>query len=113
MKNYKRNGLAAHVAKTLPQYGDFDNSLDYQSACNQLNAADAAFLSLPAKVRERMGNDPGKFLDFMANPENKEEAIRLGLLPPITPKKPKAPEPVEGNLPLPEGDEGTPPAVEG
>ena len=36
---------------------------------------------VPAVVRARFDHDPAKFLDFMANPENRDEAVELGLIP--------------------------------
>ena len=39
------------------------------------------FDNLPSDVRNRFNNNPAQLLDFVADPENKEEAIELGLLP--------------------------------
>ena len=79
MERFGRTGeLIAPVR--MPQYGDFDGVSDYHSAMNAIVEAQSAFDSLPAKVRARFGNDPAEFLDFVYNEENREEAIRLGLV---------------------------------
>jgi phage internal scaffolding protein len=64
---------------TFPQYVDFEGVFDYQSAMNLVRAADESFMRMDAKVRSRFNNSPQEFLEFFANPENVEEAIRLGL----------------------------------
>jgi phage internal scaffolding protein len=64
---------------TFPQYVDFEGIFDYQSAMNLVRAADESFMRMDAKVRSRFNNSPQEFLEFFANPENADEAIRLGL----------------------------------
>lgn len=65
-----------------PQYGDFTGVTDYQSALNAVIAADEAFMAMPAAVRARFDNDPAKFVDFVADDANYEEAAKLGLVKP-------------------------------
>lgn len=38
------------------------------------------FMALPAKMRTRFHNNMAELWDFVTNPENAEEAVRLGLL---------------------------------
>nr|QJB18865.1 MAG: internal scaffolding protein [Microvirus sp.] len=64
---------------TFPQYVDFEGVFDYQSAMNLVRAADESFMRMDAKVRARFNNSPQEFLEFFANPENVDEAMRLGL----------------------------------
>lgn len=79
-----------------PTYGDFTGVSDYRQALDAVKAADDAFMSLPAKVRERFDNDPALFVDFCSStdPADRSEAIELGLIPP--PAKP------DGVIPSPE-----------
>jgi phage internal scaffolding protein len=63
-----------------PQYGDFTGVLDYHSAVNAVLAAQDEFMDLPAQMRARFDNDPSKLIDFLGNEENREEAIKLGLV---------------------------------
>lgn len=60
-------------------YGDFSEVVDYRTALDQVIAAEASFMALPAKVRKRFDNDPAEFLDFVQNPENLDEMRELGL----------------------------------
>jgi phage internal scaffolding protein len=63
-----------------PQYGDFTGVLDYHSAVNAVLAAQDEFMDLPAQMRARFDNDPAKLIDFLGNEENRDEAIKLGLV---------------------------------
>lgn len=80
-----------------PTYGDFTGIGDYRQALDAVQAADDAFMALPAKIRERFDNDPALFVDFCSStdPADRSEAIELGLIPP--PVKP------DGVIPSPEG----------
>lgn len=46
------------------------------------------FLALPAKLRKRFHNSPNELWAFVTDPENAEEALRLGLLHKIQEQKP-------------------------
>lgn len=61
-------------------YGDFGSGMDYHTALNMLRSSQEAFNNLPAEVRSRFDNDPGKLLDFVHNDENYEEAVKLGIV---------------------------------
>lgn len=71
----------------MPQYVDYEGVFDFQSAMNVVRAADENFMRLDAKVRARFHNSPQEFLEFFADPSNKEEGQRLGLLMPEVPSK--------------------------
>lgn len=66
----------------MPQFMDFEGQFDYQTAMNYVRQADENFMRMDAKVRARFNNSPQEFLEFFANPENTQEAIRLGLAVP-------------------------------
>jgi len=90
-----------------PQYGDFTGIGDYQSALNSVIQAQDAFMELDAHVRARFANDPGLLLDFLSNGENRDEAIKLGLIPSdLPPGAVGAPQRAQ-NAP---GDKSSPPA---
>ena len=46
---------------------------------NVIRAAEEAFNAMPAEVRDRFGNDPGRFLEFANDVSNYEEALKMGL----------------------------------
>ena len=73
------------TAASMPQYVDYEGVFDFQSAMNVVKAADDNFMRLDAKVRARFNNSPQAFLEFFANPDNAEEAVRLGLAVPKAP----------------------------
>ena len=59
---------------------DLMNAPDtYMGVMNQLIEARDQFMSLPAKVRSQFDNDPAMFMDFVSDPSNIEEMVRLGL----------------------------------
>lgn len=80
----KRFGLSGNlpVGVRMPTFGDFEDVPTYHEAMNAIRAADEAFLSMPAEVRARFGNDPGAFVEFCSLDSNREEAVRLGLVEP-------------------------------
>lgn len=89
---HARTGVLEHANRYAGHYGDFCDVQDYQSSINAVKAASDMFMSLPSKLRSRFENDPGKFLDFCSNVENKDEMGTLGLL---KPESVKAVEPVK------------------
>jgi phage internal scaffolding protein len=66
----------------MPTYGDFTNVTDYHTAMNAVAQANEAFDQLPAAVRLRFHNDPAEFVEFCSNDENRQEAVKMGLVPP-------------------------------
>jgi len=60
-------------------FGDFSEGFDYMEAQSRILKAQEAFQSLPSRVRERFG-DPSEIIEFLADPGNLEEAIKLGLV---------------------------------
>jgi len=69
-------------ANALPVYQNFEGIFDYQTAQNAIVQADAAFMQLPAQIRDRFRNSAAEMLSFLENEENREEAVYLGLLEP-------------------------------
>ncbi len=68
----------------VPQFGDFSDLPSYQEAQNVIVAANIAFYSLSSKIRERFGNDPAAYFDFVRNlkegSDEYVEAINLGIV---------------------------------
>lgn len=71
------------VSRT-PQFGDFSAMPSYQEAQNVIVAANNAFNDLPAKIRERFGNDPAAYFDFVQSlkegSDEYVEAVSLGII---------------------------------
>lgn len=70
------------VGTRAPTYGDFTGVSDFQTAMNAVARANEAFDALPASWRKRFDHDPQKFLEFCEKAENRDEAVRLGLVMP-------------------------------
>jgi len=81
LRQFNITGLLPEAAIS-PQYGDFTGVVDYHTALNQVIAAEDEFMSLPATLRARFENDPAQLIEFLDKPENKDEAIKLGLVNP-------------------------------
>lgn len=81
MAKYRKTGILTHVQTYAGMYGDFSGVPDYKTGLERVQAAQEMFLSLPADVREKFGNDPGKFIDFATNKENLPELQKMGLAP--------------------------------
>lgn len=71
------------VSRT-PQFGDYSDMPDYQTAQNVIVAANNAFNALSSNIRERFGNDPAAYFDFVQSlkegSDDYAEAIRLGII---------------------------------
>lgn len=81
LERYQRTGVMDHVNRYEGSYGDFlDAPSDYQTAINQVMAADDAFATLPSAVRRRFGNSVADFLLFCSDDRNRGEMQSLGLL---------------------------------
>lgn len=66
-------------AVSVGRYGDFSEVGDYQEALARVEYAREQFAGLPAKTREKFGNDPARFLEAVPK-MSREEALELGLL---------------------------------
>lgn len=83
IKQFSSTGMLSHVSAKAAQgvYMDLPDPIDFQEAQNILIEGERAFASLPSKLRDRFGNEVAPFLEFLQDPNNKAEAIELGLIP--------------------------------
>lgn len=84
IKRYVRTGLIKTVSRIETKYGDV-TGLDFQKAMNLIVNAQAMFDELPSDIRKRFDNSPEKLLTFFEDPNNRDEAIKLGLIDKDTP----------------------------
>ncbi|UOF81149.1 scaffold protein [Microviridae sp.] len=87
---HRENNMPLPVSQ-LQSFSDVSEIPSFAEAMEIVTDAKRAFMSLPAKFRDRMNNDPQKMLDFVNDPQNHEEARVLGLLKPPSVEVPKAP----------------------
>jgi len=78
----KRFGLTGTVPLNYkpPLSGDFTEVSDFHSAMNAVREAEEAFMMMPAALRKKFNHDPQELMLFLDKEENREEAIKLGLV---------------------------------
>lgn len=109
MERYERTGVMAGPQGRggRPMFGDVSMIGDYQNALQTVSDANEAFESLPAEIRKRFDNNPAALVDFVKNPQNRDEAIELGMLP--DPRPPASgSEPRDNDSGLKKADSGVP-----
>lgn len=80
VKRYEQTGQMPHITRAVGTYMDSTQFGDYAESLQRVLNANDAFMMLPATIRERFANDPAKLIEFMQNPNNSEEGVKLGLL---------------------------------
>lgn len=77
---YKRTG-DTRLLESAKQGVFADTTLftDYQSAANKVIEAQRAFEQLPSDVRLRFNHDPQQLINFLQDPKNVDESLKLGL----------------------------------
>lgn len=101
MARFLRTGVIDAQNRHAPRYGDCSGQ-DFTSYMNIIASSRSIFQELPAQLRARFENSPAKFLDFVHDARNAEEARELGLLKPAAPEATPLPTP-------PASDAGNPP----
>lgn len=90
-----QKGQVVMASDGQPFYGDVSEYGGLQEAIMKVQEADDLFMQYPAELREKFDNDPINFVAFLENPDNYDEALKMGL---VNPKPvvdaPPAPEPV-------------------
>lgn len=90
-------------SKVEPMFADTAELGDFLETQLKVKEAEAAFNSMDARVRQRFNNSPEQFMEFIHDPKNIPEAIKLGLVnsKPNTPvNSPAANEPSKPNNPV-------------
>ena len=81
LRNYVNTGVLNHVSDVAPQFGDFSQvPADYGEALALIQRSEEEFMKLPSDVRERFDNSPVGIIKFLQDENNREEAIKLGLV---------------------------------
>ncbi|WNK12490.1 MAG: internal scaffolding protein [Microvirus sp.] len=80
----RRFGLTGELPadQRAPIFGDFTNVTDFQTAMNAVRKAQEGFDDLPANLRARFNNDPQRMLEFVEDNNNRDEALKLGIIAP-------------------------------
>jgi len=84
MARAKKTGFLVDPLKPLTRkalFGDFSDLPDFSTMQDRLAKINNEFSHLPADVRLKFENDPSNLIEFLADPANKQDAIKLGLWP--------------------------------
>lgn len=94
----RRFGLTGEIPLTRMEgvYGDFSEVTDFDSALEAVTRAQESFMSVPAEVRERFGNDPGRLLAFVQTAKKQAMVDELGL--DVRERRKRAPKGRKGDL---------------
>lgn len=79
LKNYERSGYLPPPLKAAV-FTDVSDIGDFREAVAVIEAARDGFMQLPAEVRSRFDNDPAAFLDYISQPQQYDELVKLGLV---------------------------------
>ncbi len=82
LRSHDRNGVIEHIHKGNAIYADFSEITDLSDALHQIKEAQAEFLNIPSKIREKFQNDPGQFFKFASDPNNLDQLREMGLANP-------------------------------
>lgn len=79
-KKYRRTGMVTHLSKRQPLYIDCSKVTGYHEALNKVTVAQQAFEELPGELKKRFNHDPAELIAFLQNENNRDEAIKLGMI---------------------------------
>jgi len=83
MDRYAKTGqLPVGVQRVQPVFADVSTIGDFSDVLRRVTAAKEAFAQLPANVRARFHNQPHELVEFLQDGSNRDEAVKLGLIPP-------------------------------
>jgi len=74
--------LISKVAKLQQFTYDDVTGNDFKESMNAILKARESFSSIPSEIRKYFDNDPAKFMDYIHNPENKDQLVKWGLMEP-------------------------------
>lgn len=81
MAKFAQTGQLHHTKSRPGVYADVSELGDFQTAMNTVTQAQRDFSQLPAALRERFNQSPASLVKFLSDPNNRDEAIKLGLIP--------------------------------
>lgn len=86
----RRFGLTGELPENYrpPMSGDFTNITTFEEMQNAIADARSRFMELPAEIREKFENDPGRLINFLDDEKNRAQALELGIIqqPPESPR---------------------------
>ncbi len=82
MAKFVKQGVMTPEAlnKRQEAFADVSDIGDFLECQIKIKDAESAFMTLSPQIRARFGHEPAKLLDFVSDPENRDEAIELGII---------------------------------
>lgn len=80
MEKFRRTGTVTHLNHKEGSFADVAQIPDLLDTLLTVEKANESFQQLSAKVRNRFGNNIHQMIEFMNDPNNREEAIELGII---------------------------------
>lgn len=87
VRTYEKTGVLPHTTRLVGHYMDTLEVGSYEESLQKVLDANDSFMRLPAKIRDRFANDPAKLIEFMADENNYDEGVKLGLVEQKTQQK--------------------------
>lgn len=101
VRRYRRTGFLDGVKANPGQFVDVSKIGDFRELVSKVRSATESFEGLPSELRSRFHNDPAELIEFISDDSNREEAVKLGLVP-----KPVVPEAVKPEVVVPDVKSG-------
>lgn len=79
IRKYQKTGIISHINSNTGNYGDFSSYGDFKTQLDTVRSAFAEFDAMPAHIRKKFSNDPAQLVEFLSDPQNLDEAVKLGL----------------------------------
>ncbi len=99
LSRHRAGALVTHVNANQGRFADVSGITDYRESIERVRSANDFFMGLPAAVREEFDHDAAIFLDFIADPENSDALVELGLTPAVEEPREAPVAPVEPVVP--------------
>lgn len=78
---HRRGGVTTHLMNRVGEY-KFVIPMDFRECMEQLRQAREVFDALPSSTRLFFANDPARFVEYVGDPKNVDELLKLGLAVP-------------------------------
>lgn len=76
---FRKTGQVTHLSKKQGIYADVSQIPDLLGATMIVEDASEKFSNLPSAVRDKFNNDPIQMIQWLHDPQNTDEGIKLGL----------------------------------
>lgn len=110
LKKYQRTGAIEHRNEHRGEYG-FVPSTTFQEAMETVAKAQSMYEELPATIRQQF-EGPGRFLEYVQDPNNAENLVKMGLATSTDDIASKTPQKDPTDLQLKPSKEGGSPSPE-